>query len=361
MKAVTREATIEVAFIGNDERTVADALNEACREATRARVAVAFAKGSGLAAVSALEGLASRGRVELLAGVDFQLTDLAAVERFERPPSEARVFLHPDPAGRVSFHPKVYLAESDEVSTALVGSSNLTAGGLNSNVESNVLVRGAPDTPLIQTIRAFHSRLWNSGFAFRLTDTFRKNYGRLQERRHLVELNLREEADFARAQRDLRSAVVEAIASYLPAGQPRCWLLITSPGNYIRNMEGRIWGDEKKARIAQVQPGDLIYFYITKLMQLGAMGIVTREPYEDHTPHWRDGRIYPYRFGFTLMIRPPIQIPFRPLVPSLDLFGRADTPNWGQSLQTSMLSLTPHDCEVLRRAISQADVEGAVA
>ena len=175
------------------------------------------------------------------------------------------------------------------------------------------------------------------------------------------ELNLLGEADFSRAQRDLRSAVVEAIASYRVTGERRCWLLITSGENYIRNMEGRIWGDERKARIAQVQPGDLVYFYITKLMQLGAMGIVTRGPYEDHAPHWRDGKIYPYRFGFTVMIRPPIQVPFRPLVPMLDLYGRADTPNWGQSLQTSMLPLTPHDCEVLRTAINQADSEGAVA
>jgi HKD family nuclease len=352
---------VDIAFLDNENRTVADALNEACRGATRARVAVAFAKGSGLVSSPALDQLASRGRVELLAGVDFQLTDLSVVERFERPPSEARVFLHPDTAGRVSFHPKVYLAESDEVSVALVGSSNLTAGGLGSNVEANVLVRGTPETPLIQTIRAFHARLWNSGFAFRLTDTFRKNYSRLQERRHMVELNLRAEADFARAQRDLRTAVVEAIASYRTAGQPRCWLLITSRDNYIRNIEGRIWGDEKKARIAQVRPGDLIYFYITKLMQLGAMGIVTRELYEDRSVHWHDGRIYPYRFGFSLMIRPPSPVPFRPLVPSLDLFGRQDSPNWGQSLQTSMLSFTAHDCEVLRGAISQADAGGAVA
>lgn len=111
-----------------------------------------------------------------------------------------------------------------------------------------------------------------------------------------------------------------------------------------------------------MRPGDFIYFYITRpLMQLGAMGIVTQELYEDHTVHWRDGRIYPYRFGFTLMIRPPSPIPFRPVVSSLDLFDRRMDSNWGQRLQASMRRLSAHDCEVLRQALTQAESGGAVA
>ncbi len=354
---------LEISFLENDDRTVAEAVNEACRGASSARVAVAFAKGSGFAAAPSFEDMAARGgRVELLAGVDFQLTDLAAIQRFERPPSAARVYFHPDHSGQTIFHPKVYLAESDSLATAIVGSSNLTLGGLTDNVEANILIRGTPDHQLIQTIRAFHSRLWNSGFAFSVTEQFRENYTRLQERRHAVELNLRAGADFARAQQDLRSAVVEAIAPYAVAGERRCWLLITSPANYIRNIEGRIWGDEVRRRIGQVRPGDFIYFYVTRpLMQLGAMGIVTRELYEDHSVHWDDGRIYPYRFGFSLMIRPPKPIPFRPLVPNLDLFERRADPNWGQRLQVSMRALSAHDCEVLRQALGRAASGVAVA
>lgn len=316
-----------------------------------------------MVSASALDDLASRGgQVEIIAGVDFQLTDLAALKRFERPPSEARVYLHPDPAARSVFHPKVYLAESGDRSAAIVGSSNLTAGGLGSNVEANLLIRGVPSEPLIQGIRSFHTRLWNSGFTFRVTDQFRSNYQALQKRRFDVELNLRSEADFGKAQRDLRTALVEAIASNRTPGERRYWLLITSPANYIRNIQGRIWGDELKGRIGRVRPGDLIYFYITSpLKQLGAMGVVTREPYEDHTPHWPDERIYPFRFGFSLMIQPTSPIPFRPLVSSLDLFGRVDTSRWGQALQASMRELTPHDSDVLRQALSQADSGWAVA
>jgi len=354
---------VDITLLDNDQRTVRDAVEEACAGAASVRIAVAFAKGSGLAAAPALEKLVARGGgVRVLAGVDFQLTDLDALLRFERPPSAARVYLHPDASGKAVFHPKVYLFESSEGATALVGSSNLTAGGLAGNVEANLLIRADPNEPVVQHVRAFHARLWNSGLAFQVTPRFRDHYAQLQQKRHEVELSLRAEADFSRAQRELRAAVVEAVTSYRSGAERHCWLLITSPENYIRNIQGRIWGDENRRRIAQVKPGDLIYFYITRpMMVLGAMGVVTRETYEDQPVHWRDGRVYPYRFGFTPMLQPETPVPFRPLVASLDLFGRKADSTWGQRLQASMRSLSPHDCEVLRTALVTATDGAEVA
>ena len=354
---------MDVTLLDNDGRTVRDALEAACASATAVRIAVAFVKGGGLAAAPSLETVAARGgEVQLLAGVDFQLTDLDAVVRFEKPPSAARVYFHPDRAERVVFHPKLYLVDSSDMTTAIVGSSNLTAGGLSHNVEANVLLRGASSEPLFSSIRGFHAKLWDSPFAFPLTERFRQNYARLQDRRRAVELALRAEADFERARRDLRSAIVEAVTSSSSARVRRSWLLITSPANFIRNIEGRIWGDEQKGRIAQVGSGDLISFYITSpVMAIGAMGMVTRDLYEDHSVHWHDGRTYPYRFGFTILLRPQAPVPIRPLIPQLDLFGRRDDPHWGQGLQTSMLRLTPHDSDVLQQALVTASSAGAVA
>ncbi len=321
---------------------------------------MAFAKGSGLAAAPALEQLADRGgQVELLAGVDFQLSDLDAVARFERPPSEAKVFLHPAADERVVFHPKVYLLESSDSATAIVGSSNLTAGGLAGNVEANVMMRAAPSDPAIARVREYHRKLWHSGYAFRLTDRFREDYGRLQERRHTVEMSLRAEADFANAHRQLKLAVVEAVTRPSARSGRSSWLLITSPDNYIRNIDGKIWGDENLSRIAQVHTGDLIFFYITSpLRSLGALGMVTSDAYEDHSQYWPD-RTYPYRFRFSLLLKPPTPIPLRPLVPDLDLFGQRDDPAWGQRLQRSMVDLTPRDAELIRAALVAAS--GAAA
>lgn len=346
---------MEITLLDNREGTVHSAVSEACDGAERGYVAVAYLKGSGLETTTSLEKFVeSRRQTHVLAGIDFQLTDLEALDRFDRPPSEARIYVRSEGSEQRSFHPKVYLFESDKRSVAIVGSSNFSRGGLERNVEANLRIEASPVEPIIQAVRAFHGRLWNSGFAVPVTGNFRENYRALQARRREVELALRSEADYTMAGRRLRSAVAEALAAYPERGARPAWLLITSPQNYIRNMEGEMWGDEQRKRIGRVRSGDLIFFYLTGMMALGAMGLVTTDPYEDRTPHWEDGRLYPYRFGFSVLLRPSVQPPFKPLVPELDLFDRSADPNWGQRLQASMRELSPHDTNVLRKALTSA-------
>ena len=147
---------MEVSLLDNDAKKMGDALQEACSDAELVRVAVAFARGSGLDAAPELDRAASRGaEVRMLAGVDFQLTDLATVDRFQRPPSAARVYLAPYGADQTTFHPKVYIAQKGRRATATIGSSNLTGGGLVTNVEANVVLRGSVDEPAIAEVVAF--------------------------------------------------------------------------------------------------------------------------------------------------------------------------------------------------------------
>lgn len=349
---------MEVTLVDNDSRTMRDALDEACSDAELLRVAVAFARGSGLDATPALERVVARGsEVRLLAGVDFQLTDLAAVDRFQQPPSSTRVYLAPDATEKTAFHPKVYIAQAGRRATAIVGSSNLTGGGVFSNVEANVVLKGTLDEPAIANVVAFHERLWNSAFTVPISSEFREGYLRLQDRRRQVELSLRGEGSYAQAQRQLRAAVAEAIAGYRAGPRGRCWLLVTSPQNYIRCIDGRVWGDEDSRRIRSVATGDVLFFYIkSPMMVLAAMGVVTRPPYEDHSAIWfGDERIYPHRFRFEPMIKPARPVSFRLLVPQLDLFGRQDVETWGTKLQKAMVKLSAHDAAVLRSALAAAD------
>ena len=332
-----------------------DVLTDACVRADKIRVAVAFAKGSGLVAAPALEQAMGRGaEVRLLAGVDFQLTDLAAIARFNRAPSSARIYLSGDPSSRRIFHPKVYLLESATTAVAIVGSSNLTGGGLGENLEANIHLKGSLDDPAITRVRAYHEKLWTSSFAAPMTDELLQSYQRLQDRRRAVELALRSEADYESAQRGLRAAVAEAVVRYNEGRRGRCWLLITSPENYIRCIDGRVWGDEDRGRIAQVQTGDIVFFYVkSPAKYLAAMGIVTRSPYSDQTTLWMDDeRKYPFRFNFEVLLRPPRPVAFRPLAKELELFGKRDSPNWGQHLQAAMKPLSGNDSEKLRIALS---------
>lgn len=361
--ATLRGLALEIRLLDNDEATFRDALAEACGAAQAVRAAVAFVKGSGLAAAPELERAMTRGaEIRLLAGVDFQLTDLDALDRFDRPPSAARVYVTAQPSERSAFHPKLYYLESGDVATAIVGSSNLTGGGLVGNVEANIYVKGNREDHALAAIRGFHDRLWESPSAVPLTSDFRQTYHSLQDCRHAIELALRSDADYEKAHRALRSAVAEAILGYR-GKSGRSWLLITSPENYIRCIDGRVWGDEDRGRIAQVRRGDVILFYVkSPAKYLAAMGFVTREPYTDSTIIWKDDeRVYPHRFTFEVLLRPPWPVPLRPLISQLDLFDRRDDPHWGVRLRTSMTSLTGHDSEVLRKALADAQGAGLVA
>ena len=98
------------------------------------RFAAAWAKRSGLTrAAPALRTVRARGgRVLAVVGV----SEGGATEQGMRDlidlADEAYVYYHP---GR-TFHPKVYLAEGDDRAVLLVGSHNMTAGGLAWNYEA---------------------------------------------------------------------------------------------------------------------------------------------------------------------------------------------------------------------------------
>lgn len=96
---------------------------------------VAWARFRGIRRISDdLDALRSRGgAARLVVGIDEGIATrpglLLALRHF------SEVFVLHDRPG-VTFHPKLYLAEGDEAAALLVGSGNLTAGGLFSNYEA---------------------------------------------------------------------------------------------------------------------------------------------------------------------------------------------------------------------------------
>jgi HKD family nuclease len=100
---------------------------------------VAWAKSSGLRRIrTALENFRARGgSAEIVIGIDERggtwegLT--LAMSLFDT------VYLFHDPGSR-TFHPKTYVAEGPNDALALVGSANLTLGGLFTNYEASVVL-----------------------------------------------------------------------------------------------------------------------------------------------------------------------------------------------------------------------------
>lgn len=133
---------MEVRFIGQPFSaypTSHQILTEAMAVAQELTAVVAWAKRSGL---SRLQGeltafRAGGGTSRLAVGIDEggatrQGLELA-LQLFDQ------VFVFHDIAGR-TFHPKFYLFENNETATVMLGSSNMTAGGLYFNYEANFVL-----------------------------------------------------------------------------------------------------------------------------------------------------------------------------------------------------------------------------
>jgi hypothetical protein len=102
---------------------------------------------------------ARRGsRVDLLVGLNAITTPAALAAVFDEPNIRVRYYAHH------RFHAKIYLFDT----AAMLGSSNLTDGGLKSNREATILLDQTDNPDAIVELRAVFNDLWE--FAAVLTD-----------------------------------------------------------------------------------------------------------------------------------------------------------------------------------------------
>ena len=110
----------------------------------------AFASGAGVAALSPLFDvfLAHGNKVEIICGIDRNGTDAEAIRRLhdlqETHHSSLNVSIFNAPSRSAIFHPKLYINDRGSLIDFVIGSANMTSGGLGSNFESIVLYEDVP-------------------------------------------------------------------------------------------------------------------------------------------------------------------------------------------------------------------------
>jgi hypothetical protein len=132
-----------------------DVFADWCRNGTGQRshslkVLTAFVSGTGVSAIAPLLDvfLADGNSVEIIFGVDRNGTDreairqLFALKRAYIGQLDVRVFQAP--SANSIFHPKLYIYDHGQKIDFVIGSSNLTSGGLASNFESLLLYEKVP-------------------------------------------------------------------------------------------------------------------------------------------------------------------------------------------------------------------------
>lgn len=155
---------MEANVLSNSKKPVVQLLNEQLREAEEFKIASAFLNTAGLEKIEeSLDGFLNRGgKLELIHGADFRIADPFAIKTLVGLNNDYRgnVFYRVFPGWKLllsqRFHPKLYMSKWQAKSMAIIGSSNLTGAGLETNSEVNAVFRGdETDQVMLECEEAF--------------------------------------------------------------------------------------------------------------------------------------------------------------------------------------------------------------
>ena len=138
-----------IQLLSNLNYPIGNIINQELQNANSAKIAVAFLKYSGVQVIEqALNNcLKNNGSIEIIAGLDFKTTDPQSMHYFiqlQKQVSNLKFYCYGDKEENktgIVFHPKIYLFEKGRETTGIVGSTNLTRGGLLTNFEVNVVIK----------------------------------------------------------------------------------------------------------------------------------------------------------------------------------------------------------------------------
>ncbi len=136
-----------IQILSNLNFPIGKIINQELQNSKNTQIAVAFLKHSGVKVIenSLKQSLDNGGNFEIIAGLDFKTTDPKSMLFFislKKQYPSLKFFCYGDRKINrtdIVFHPKIYLFENGKETTSIVGSANLTGGGLTSNFEVNTI------------------------------------------------------------------------------------------------------------------------------------------------------------------------------------------------------------------------------
>jgi hypothetical protein len=150
---------MNVETVTTSDRSLLHAVRSTLDAADEAFLCVAFVQEKGLHLLEKeLDALKRRKvRARLLVTTTFQTTSASALTMANGLGLDVRVL---NPGSGRTFHPKLYLGTSSSGANAVIGSANLT-GGLATNFEAAVSLRGARDDAPLAKAWAWAEELWS--------------------------------------------------------------------------------------------------------------------------------------------------------------------------------------------------------
>jgi predicted RNA-binding protein len=142
------------------------------------------------------------------------------------------------------------------------------------------------------------------------------------------------------------------------------WILTSSPENHEATREHgfSVIGikERNRARALQIEPGDRIVLYLTKVMAFAGSITVTGELYEDRAKIWpgKPGKADAYPWRFTT--EPEIVLEKEEWVPAEDLSTKLDhirkwpPEHWKLAFQGQLRTVSEHDAQLLVKRLRTA-------
>jgi predicted RNA-binding protein len=158
---------------------------------------------------------------------------------------------------------------------------------------------------------------------------------------------------------------------HVTPAEPTTWVLTGSPENFAATRERgfRVIGmKERRRRLAeQIEPGDLIAFYLTKVKAFGAIVRVTGEMYEDRAKIWpgKPGKSDPYPWRFetepVLVLDEERWVPAEELAGQLEHVRKWPADHWTLAFQGQLRPVTEADARLIESRLREAAAAPAPA
>ncbi|ODS35619.1 hypothetical protein BEH94_03435 [Candidatus Altiarchaeales archaeon WOR_SM1_SCG] len=178
----------KIQILSNTNYALAEVIKSELLESNKVNVAVAFLRKTGVNQIlNALDYALTKNdaKIEIIVGLDFKTTDYNALISLEKIKSKYPGFMYycfgdkRDNFNELIFHPKIYLfsnAIPNNIKyTSIVGSSNLTGGGLSSNFEVNAVFRETKPVYYSQ-LEAIYNEIKFTDSVFIPTKNYLKKY-----------------------------------------------------------------------------------------------------------------------------------------------------------------------------------------
>jgi hypothetical protein len=145
----------------------------------------------------------------------------------------------------------------------------------------------------------------------------------------------------------------------------RTWILTGSPENFAatRDTGFTVIGlkERNRARALQIEPGDRIVLYLTRVKAFGAAIKVTGELFEDRAKIWpgKPGKVDPYPWRFAtepeLVLEEDAWVAAETLAGELEHVAKWPAEHWTLAFQGQIRPVSDHDASVLLERLEAAE------